>query len=724
MRRAIIGACAGGLLACASTAAVAQRAAPQAASDGDKVATLAKVVVTARRREETLQDVPVSVTAFTPEALDALNIQSLRDLDAQVPNLVLRSPPNSGGTMTARIRGIGQGETWWAFDPAVGVYLDDVFIARPQGAMLDVFDVERIEVLRGPQGTLYGKNTIGGAIRYVPRGLPAQVEGRLEAVVGSYRQRDFKAAIGGPLGGAGSGVRARVAVARLQRDGFGRDLVTGEDVGDKDARAARFTLGAYVGEAFDIQFALDWMQDDSNRSGRQLLLPLRGVQPLPGRYDVRDGIPDTTLLRMQGVSATANWRPGGDWSGKYVVARRESTTRSHIEYDATTAQVASIAESLRDDQASHELQLNYDGGGRARGVIGLYRFHGHASGVLLSNFNNATFGNVSGSTGTDSAAFYTDWTLDLGMRLALEAGMRWTDEDKRTVAFNRRYLDAARSGPFELFANFDATVNFRNLSPRLALDYALGDHAMLYASWARGYKSGGHNMRADTLALPRTADPIADERLDSLEIGSKLALRDDTLFINLAAFLYKYDDIQLSVGTTYDSNGDGVHDRVFGDYWNAGDATVRGLEAEYQWLPTARWQLTGHLAWLDGRYDRYIDRGVDTARSQRFTNSPRYSGALNVEYRRPVRSGSLSMRATWSFETETLKSLDTPLNQGAYGLLGVGLIWRRDRHLSLSLQGSNVLDKAYLTGGGTTFGALTGLYGAPRQLILGMRYEF
>ncbi len=685
---------------------------------------MARVVVTARKREETLQDVPLSVTVFTPEALDALNIQSLRELDTQVPNLVLRSPANSGSTMTARIRGIGQGETWWAFDPAVGVYLDDVFIARPQGGMLDVFDVERIEVLRGPQGTLYGKNTIGGAIRYVPRGLPTRVEGRVEAIYGSFRQRDFKAAIGGPLGGDDSGLRARVAVARLQRDGFGRDLVTGDHVSDKDARAARFTLGAFAGEAFDLQVALDWMQDDSNRSGRQLLLPLRGNQPLPGRYNVRDGTPDTTMFRMHGVSATANWRPGGDWTGKYVVAKRESTTRSHIEYDAVTAQVASISESLEDDQASHEFQVNYDGGERARGVIGLYRFQGQASGVLLSNFNNAVFGNVSGSTATASNAFYTDWTINVSRRFSLEAGMRWTDEDKRTVAFNRRYSDPARTGRFELFANFDSTVNFKNVSPRLALDYALGEDTMLYASWARGFKSGGHNMRADTLVLPRTANPIQDERLDSFEVGSKLALGGGRLFLNLAAFLYKYDDIQLSVTTTYDSNGDGIDDRVFGDYLNAGDATVRGLEAEYQWLPTERWQVTGHLAWLDGRYDRYIDRGVDTARTQRFTNSPRYSGALNVEYRQPLAMGSVSMRASWSFETETLKSLTTPLNQGAYGLVGAGIIWRRDRHLSFSLQGSNLLDKTYLTSGGNTFGAVTGIYGAPRQLSLGMRYQF
>jgi iron complex outermembrane recepter protein len=694
--------------------------------DEDEIRTLDRITVTARKREETLHDVPISMTAFTPRMLDTLNIQDLGDLDAQVPNLAIRSPPNSSSTITVRMRGIGQGETWWAFDPAVGIYLDDVFVARPQGAMLDVFDVGRIEALRGPQGTLYGKNTIGGAIRYIPRELPAQVEGRAEATVGSYDQRDFKAAIGGPLGGDDSGLRARVAAARLTRDGFGHDLVTGEEVSDKDTAAARLTLGAFAGDSFDLQFALDWMEDDSNRRGRQLLAPLRGYRPLPGRYDVRDGIADSTLTRVHGVSATANWRPGGDWVFKYVVARRESETRSHIEYDGTPAAVASIAESLEDEQVSHELQANFDGTARARGVMGLYLFDGKAGGILLSNFQNVIFGDVRGSMATESVALYSDWTFDLGQRFKLEAGVRWTDEDKRSIAFNRRYLDPARAGNFVLFADFDKTASFQNLSPRLALDYSFDGGAMAYALLARGFKSGGYNMRADTLALPRSANPIDDERVDSIELGSKLALLEESLFLNLAYFHNKYDDIQLSVGTSYDSNGDGIDDAVFGDFLNAGTATVRGIEAEYQWLPTPHWLIGGHLAWLDAQYDRFIDAGVDTARSQRFINSPEYSGALNVEYRRPMGpSGSLSLRGSWSYETETLHSTSNRLlRQGAYGLFNAGIIWHRDDHLSFSLQGTNLLDEAYRTGGGLTFGALTATYGAPRQVSLSARYEF
>ncbi len=143
----------------------------KAAAEKTRTTTLDQVTVTARRREETLQDVPVAVTAFTPETLEELNIRDLGDLDAQVPNLTIYAARGSNTTLTAYIRGIGQSDPLWGVDPGVGIYLDDVYIARPQGGLLDVFDVGRIEVLRGPQGTLYGKNTVGGAIKYVSRAL-------------------------------------------------------------------------------------------------------------------------------------------------------------------------------------------------------------------------------------------------------------------------------------------------------------------------------------------------------------------------------------------------------------------------------------------------------------------------------------------------------------------------------------------------------------------------
>ena len=172
----------------------AQEQQPSESSDAKTNRNLGTVVVTARKREETLQEVPVAVTAFTPETLDKLNVQDLADLDAQVPNLTIYAARGSTSTVTAYIRGIGQADPLWGVDPGVGIYLDDVYIARPQGALLDVFDVDRIEVLRGPQGTLYGKNTIGGAIKYISKALPAKTQRFASVGEGNHGQRDVKAA--------------------------------------------------------------------------------------------------------------------------------------------------------------------------------------------------------------------------------------------------------------------------------------------------------------------------------------------------------------------------------------------------------------------------------------------------------------------------------------------------------------------------------------------------
>src|SRR5688572_19039868 len=219
-------------------AAWAQDAAPEPA----QAKTLGGVTVTARKREDTMQEVPVAITAFTAESLDRMNIEDLSDLDAQVPNLTIYAARGSSSTITAYIRGVGQSDPLWGVDPGVGIYMDDVYIARPQGALLDVFDVERIEVLRGPQGTLYGKNTIGGAIKYISRGLTRDTEGMAQVTVGNYNQLDVKASLGASVGDGA--LRGRLAVGSFNRDGYGDNLFSGQEVSDKEILALRGQLGA------------------------------------------------------------------------------------------------------------------------------------------------------------------------------------------------------------------------------------------------------------------------------------------------------------------------------------------------------------------------------------------------------------------------------------------------------------------------------------------------
>ena len=704
-----------------------------APSPGSSATTLDAVKVTARKREETLQDVPVAVTAFTAETIDKLNVKDIGDLDAQVPNLTIYAARGSTSTVTAYIRGIGQADPLWGVDPGVGIYLDDVYIARPQGALLDVFDVERIEVLRGPQGTLYGKNTIGGAIKYISRGLPTETTGFGSITVGNFNQLDAKAAIGGAIGGQDSGLRGRVAVASMNRDGYGTNLLNGQEVSDKEINALRMQLGAYSHEDFDVQFAFDWIDDQSGVRGAKMLapntnplVPVTGGAPMDSRYDIRSGMPNVNDTEMKGISATVNWRPGEDWSLKYVVAKRESDTETNIDFDTLPEKIADVKAFYSDQQVTNELQVNYDAGGRGRGVVGLYHFNGDAGGQVLNNFFNISFGDTQGYVNTKAIALYADWTHDLTDRLKLDVGARYTDEDKHAVAYNIGYTDDSFTVPNgAVAADFDKTVNFKNVSPKVSLDFQLTPEIMIYGLASRGFKSGGYNIRANTTAVPRSGEPFDDESVDSFEIGTKMGLLDQRLFLNLAAFHNVYEDIQLSVFTALPGGG------FFGDFTNAGKGTVTGVEAEYQFMPSQHWLVSGNLAWLDAKYDEFMSGGVNIADTQYFTNAPEFSGAINVEYRTDLAGGgNLSARVGYSYQSEVWPTTDLSpeIKQGGYGLVSAGVIWRANDAWSFSLQGTNLADEEYRTTGynlvSSGLGVLTGFYGPPRQYSLTARYDF
>ena len=741
---AIRGALAVSVLATAIPVFAQDAAAPAAPAEGQKTTTLESIKVTARKREETLQEVPVAVTAFTADALDRLNVRDLSDLDAQVPNLTLYAARGSNTTITAYIRGVGQSDPLWGVDPGVGLYLDDVYVARPQGALLDVFDVDRVEVLRGPQGTLYGKNTIGGAIKYVSKGLRSDFNGYGSATVGNFGQRDFKAAVGGGLGGS-EYLRGRISVASLHNDGFGENIVTGDPVSDKDTTAFRLALGAYVTEDFDLQFALDHVDDGSGVRGAKLLAPntnatanflfpgLSSYAPLDSNYDVRNGMPNVNETTVSGASVTANLRASDDWTFKYVLAKRESDTETNIDFDTLPAPVADVKAFYNDEQVSHELQAMYDGGGKSRGVMGFYMFDGYAGGQVLNNFFGLLFGDTQGKVYTESYALYADWTFDVTDRFSVDVGARYTNEEKHAVVLNRGYTDGTYTTPNSVAADFDKTISFRNLSPKISLDYQVTPDILMYGLASRGFKSGGYNIRAQATAVPRSAEPFNDEQVDSYEVGTKMGLLDQTLFLNMSAFHNKYKDIQLSVFTAYDSDGNGSDDAFFGDFTNAGSGTVNGFELEYQWLPGSHWAITGNLAWLDAKYDEFMYAGVNIADEQEFTNAPKFSGAFNLEYRTPVGNGDLSARIGYSYQsevvatTEIVRSGAAPITQDGYGLVNANVTWDINDSWTLALQGTNLANKEYMTTGynlNTALGVYTGFFGPPRQVSLTVRYNF
>ncbi len=459
--------------------------------------------------------------------------------------------------------------------------------------------------------------------------------------------------------------------------------------------------------------------------------------PLDSRYDVRNGMPNINDTTLSGASVTANFRMNEDWTFKYVLAKRESDTETNIDFDLTSDKIADVKAFYSDEQVSHEVQANFDGGGRSRGVIGFYKFDGEAGGQVLNNFFNLVFGDTQGVVYTNSVAAYADWTFDVTEKFSVDVGARWTDEDKHAVVKNIGYTDGTFSKPSgTVAASFDKTINFTNVSPKISLDYQVTPDIMLYGVASRGFKSGGYNIRAQATAVPRSAEPFQDEQVDSYEIGTKMGLLDNSLFLNLSAFHNKYSDIQLSIFTEYTTAQNTK--AFFGDFTNAGSGTVQGFEVEYQWLPVKNFVVSGNLAWLDAKYDTYIFKGFNIADQQEFTNAPDFSGALNLEYRTDVgAAGSLSARVGYSYQSRVVATteivrdpvtgvLTQPITQDGYGLVGAGVIWNVNDAWTVSLQGSNLADKVYKTTGYVipALGVRSGFYGAPRQYSLTVKYDF
>jgi iron complex outermembrane receptor protein len=683
---------------------------------------LQTVTVTARKREESLKDVPVAVTALTAESLDRLNIKSLGDLQGNVPSLTIYAARGSNTTLTTFIRGVGQADPLWGVDPGVGIYLDDAYIARPQGALLEVFDTQRIEVLRGPQGTLYGKNTIGGAVKYVSRPLGTETSGSANLVMGSHGTTQLKGSVGGSA--MDGQLRARIAAAGLGRDGYGKNLTDGSDVSDQDTVAARVSVGWFPKDSgFSLVANADQTRDNSNMRGFQRMgvnPSAPTVPPSTHRYDIASGMANQNYTDSGGHSFIANYQLGNDWALKYIHSYRSSVTDTGIDFDGLPNKIADVRAFYADASRSHEIQLASD-----RGVIGLYRFEGRAGGRVRNNFFNLLFGDTNGRVLTSGTAVFGEWDWQLTPALGLSTGLRHTKEEKRAIVLNRSFTDETFTVPTVTSANFDNTRKVSNTSPKLSLDYALSDRTNLYATVSRGFKSGGYNIRANTAAVPASGRPFEDEILDSFELGAKMQW--DTLELNTALFMNKYKNVQLSIFTAFTQpNGT---PGFFGDFTNAGKADVNGVEAEFIWRPTSSWQLRGNASYIDAKYKEYIDRGVNVASQKKFSNTPKFSAALDIEHRFGLGAqGELRARLGASYRSKVYPTTDLSeaIAQPGYTLVNAGLIWQYSKQLSYSLQGTNLADKAYRTDGYNipALGVLDGFYGPPRTITVGVGYKF
>ncbi|MEM1202529.1 MAG: TonB-dependent receptor [Acidobacteriota bacterium] len=738
------------ILGPASAPAVAQSADSQAeataADSADPVEE--EIVVTARKREENIQEVPVAVTLIPAEVLEDSGVADLSEIQAQVPSLSIYPGRNQSTTLTAFMRGIGQADPLWGVDPGVGLYMDDVYMARPQGALLDVFDVERIEILRGPQGTLYGKNTIGGAIKYVSRPLTDELRGFVSATGGSFERQDFKASVSGAL--IPGKLRVKAAAASLTHDGFGTNLLTGRDVSDKDTKAFRLGLDWIPSDDVTVKLRLDRTEDDAEPKGLTrlaanpfcLLFLGAACPPLADTFDTQSGLEPLNSTDSEGYSLTVDWALSDDWLFKSITAYRESDSENNIDFDTTPARITDVIATYFDEQTSQEFQFVYVGDSRLTGVFGLFYFDGTAGGLVQNIFVESVFGTTEGTTDTESFAIFGDGSYSLSDRLTFNFGLRVTEEEKRGVAFNAGYTDDTFSQVAVVTADYDQSETFSSVAPKIGLDYQINRDVLGYVTVSRGFKSGGFNVRAQSVAFPDSALPFDDEVLTVAEVGIKSVLADRSLVLNAAAFYGDYEDIQVSTFTSFDSDGDGSDDAFFGNFLNAGNATMKGLEVEFDWTsPTVSWLgLSGNVSYLDASPDGILDANGDGfADTQVITNAPEWTGAINLNLDAPAFGGLITGSVGWSYRDDSVLTNEggpdprdpsrplLPLVQPSFDLLTAWVSWLSgDGTWQVTVNGKNLTDEEYLTNGYNipVLGILQGSFGNPRTVSATLGYRF
>jgi len=695
-----------------------------------------EITVTSRRREEVLQKVPLAVSVVAGDQLEDVAASSISELEGYVPNLSIYQGRNQSTTLTAFIRGVGQADPLWGVDPGVGLYIDDVYIARAQGALLDVYDVQRVEVLRGPQGTLYGKNTIGGAIKYVTKPLTDTPEGRVTWNPGTFNTQEIRATIAGPI--VTGKLRAKASFAKLTRDGYGTNLYQDRDVSDKNSTAYRFALEWLPSDKVTLRADYDRTEDTAEpvgltRLAANPLCPIflgEACEPYDNLFDTESGIDPVNDTTSTGYSLTLAWDINAGLQFKSITAHRETDTRNWIDFDTTPAAIADSEATYYDDQTTQEFQLVYTGSSKWSGVLGFYYFDGLAGGeveaIFFTNFPNTTTGN----TKTKSYAVYADAAVKLTDRLTLNLGLRPTRETKAGKAFNVFNTDNDFTDYWLVAGEFDETATFESLAPKIGLDYQFNQDVMGYVKVNRGFKSGGFNVRAQNNLNPVPSVVVDDEVMTVAEIGVKSVLANRSLVLNTAVFYGDYTDIQVSTFTAFDSDGDGEDDAFFGDFLNAGDATIKGLEVEYNWASKSWFGLSGFVAYLDATPDEFLDENEDgVLDTQVITNAPKWTGAIrgNVDF--PAFGGLITGSLGYAHRDDSMLTNEgvDPIIQPAFGLLDAWIAWlSNNAKWRFGISGKNLTDEEYLTNGYNipVLGIFQGSFGMPRTFVATLEYRF
>ena len=559
---------------------------------------LEEIVVTAEKREASLQDVPIAITAVTGEMIEESAIDDIMDLYVQTPGL---SFSRAGGEAQVYIRGIGTDAFGVTIDSSVAIHLDGVYLGRPQMGLAQFLDVDRVEILKGPQGTLYGRNATGGAINIISRQPTDEAEGYLTAGFGSFDRNELRGAVSGPLGDNWSG---RFAFRYINDDGFTDDIDSGgaNEIDDQEMGTARAIVRYDNDDTLDVTLSFDHTGFSSgNRSSK----PLDGLSfaivngaAAQDFGQTRNNLDTFHDWDSSGASLTIN---AGIWPGTVltsITAWRDYSSDFFFNTDGTEVEVTRSYFEYASRQVSQEFRLASDGDDPLTWLVGLYYLDEDKSGALgLGRNTHPTFGQVSfiipNTDTTEAMALFGEIGYVFNDRWSGTLGVRFSDEEKTDItsvgAIFGDFTGLASNGPVTLFgAPRNEEASWNDVSPRAVLTYHHDDDTMVYGSITQGFKSGGWN------AFDRTPS-FEPEEVTSFEIGFKSDLMDGRLRLNAAAFTYDYKDLQVSTfqnGLTVTTN--------------ATDASVIGAEFDLTALVSDAFVVNASVGFLEAEFDAFL----------------------------------------------------------------------------------------------------------------------
>ena len=724
-------------------------------SEGSRLSTLLEeVVVTARKREESLQDTPISITAMTGDSLEVRGITNISEVGNITPNLNYVNNPQAGGSSsvaTVYIRGVGQRDFLGTIDNGVGFYIDDVYIARTVGATVELLDVDRIEVLRGPQGTLFGRNNVGGAMKLHSKKPTEDAGGYVSATIGTDSLYKLKGTFNAPVSDK---FLTSFSALVSEQDGY-VDRPAGGDLGDDDTKSARGSFLWQAADNLEVSFSADYSKEEEN--GPAFVLADTGTLSGPGVFadfynNVTAGAscaypgglsssnplcynnqnyvsedqnlgtaPTFSDTEVWGTKLTVEWDISDNLKLKSITAYRELDAQFARDSDASPTTVVHFFDDFVSEQFSQELQLSGSAfGGNLDWITGLYYFDEEGTNQNLLEFAIANF--ISGSAfTTESKAAFAQGTYHINDKLDLTAGIRYTEEDKtydpvQTVGPNNIGLPIGL--PIVPFGLNERTTD--ETTPMLNLAYDINDNLMAYATYSEGFRSGGFVQRIFP-PLPFVPD-FGPEFVDSYELGFKYDT--DAFSLNGAVFKMDYTDIQVR---TQNPGFIGFFEA------NVGDAEVSGLELELKWQPADTWFVEASYGYTDAEYTEIrVDPPLvaQVNLNSEFDFVPEHAVSISLSKEIDLgTNGSLVARLSGNYRSEYFTNPDnTEIGRSpSIDLWNTSLVWTSPSEAySVNLGVKNLTDEEYLLTAyhNIAIGLAEHLNDRGRQWYLSARYNF